>query len=107
MKYFLKIIIFAFSFFLLGLCLDYIFSFNIFSNNIVEITLVVVFVILFEKLNKILEKLEKIEKYCEKNIYNYNQDIEKADGKREEIKTSKWGKYLIFTAERFFRILIL
>lgn len=87
MKYFLKIIVFTFSFFLLGLCLDYIFSFNIFSNNIVEITLVVVFVILFEKLNNILEKLEKIEKYCEKNISNYNQDIQDIDGKREDINS--------------------
>ena len=32
-------------------------------------------------------KVEKIEKYCEKNIYNYNQDIQDIDGKREDINS--------------------
>ncbi|WP_062552516.1 hypothetical protein [Peptoniphilus phoceensis] len=71
MKYFFKILVFLFAAFLIGVCLDYLFVIQIFSKNTIEVTLIVFFVIIIEKLNKVLEKLEKNEKYKEDKDNDY------------------------------------
>lgn len=58
MKYFIKVLIYSFLFFLLGLLLDRLFNFQIYSKNIIVVGIVTLFTIVDEKLNRILELLD-------------------------------------------------
>lgn len=57
MKYFIKVLIYSFLFFLLGLLLDRLFNCQVYSKNIIVVGIVIFFTIIDEKLNRILELL--------------------------------------------------
>lgn len=57
MRYFIKVLTCCFLFFLFGLLLDKLFNFQIYSKNSIVVGIVILFTIIDEKLNKILEFL--------------------------------------------------